>query len=186
MGERMVKITRSAVLIALAIVSFGALSAQAADPPSIPSDCSKWTLDGYHIGMLGTELLAVRSVTLHVEGQAQVVEPGRFHGVLVLDALNRVQKWDVVYQTTNGDPLRAELRARFGDPASDVSGDASATNPEGGHQRRTIWRSKACDVAIILYDLSGGHGSQGQGISASLVRASTLKPGFVEMKTLFH
>ena len=41
------------------------------------TDCSSWALDGYHLGMLGTELLAVRSVTLHVEGQAQAIESGR-------------------------------------------------------------------------------------------------------------
>ena len=149
-------------------------------------DCSDWTLDGYRLGMLGDELLALRSVTLHTQGQAQAIEPGKFHGVLVLDGLNSLKKWDVIYQTTEGSALRAELGARFGKPNSDVSGSMSDDDPAAGRQRRTIWWSRACDIAIILYESTPGDGTTGHTVSATLARASSLTPGLVEMKTLFH
>lgn len=149
-------------------------------------DCSDWTLDGYRLGMLGDELLALRSVTLHTEGQAQAIEPGKFHGVLVLDGLNSLKKWDVIYQTTDGRALRAELGARFGKPNSDVSGSMSDEDPAAGRQRRTVWWSRACDVAIILYEYTPGDGATVHTVSATLARASGLTPGLIEMKTLFH
>jgi len=117
-----------------------------------PDECSGWTLDGYRLGMRVDELPAVRSVTLHVDGQAQSIEPGRFHGVLVLDVLKSLKKWDVVYETNDGTALRAEMRRRFGDPASDVSGNLAENDPGAGGQRRTVWWSQACDVAIIVYE----------------------------------
>ena len=170
------------LVLVVATVAFVCGSGFGADVP----DCSAWALDGYHVGMLGTELLAVRSVTLHVEGQAQVDEPGKLHGVLVLDALNRLEKWDVRYNTSTGGALRAELRARFGEPASDVSGSPTGDNSDPSRQRRTIWLSRTCDAAIILNEVTSGSGTDDRSISATLTRASSLRPGLVEMKTLFH
>lgn len=151
-----------------------------------PNECSGWTLDGYRLGMRGDELLAIRSLTLHVEGQAQAIEPGRFHGVLVLDALNSLKKWDVVYETNDGSALRAEMGGRFGDPASDVSGNLAENDPSAGRQRRTIWWNQACDVAIIVYEHSNVGGSEGHTVSATLARASSLPQGLIQMKTLFR
>ena len=136
--------------------------------------------------MLGTELLAVRSVTLHAEGQAQVIEPGKLHGVVVLDALNRLEKWDVSYDTSNGEALRAELRERFGEPASDVSGNAPGDSSAPLRVRRMIWLSRTCDAAIILYERASGSAAADRTISAILTRASSLKSGFVEMKGLYR
>jgi len=171
---------------------FVTAAAQAAGGETAPEDarrsatiaCSEWTLDGYRLGMSGQELLAIRSVTLHVEGQAQVIEPGRFQGALVLDTLNRLQKWDVRYSAAAGDGLRAEMQKRFGRPSSDVSG--SPTGSPEDSQRRTIWWSSACDTAIIVYEHSAEPGTRGGSVSASLTRASILTPGILEMKTLFH
>ena len=151
-----------------------------------PTNCSNWTLDGYRLGMRGDELLSLRAVTLYAEGQAQAIEPGRFRGVLVLDGLNNLKKWDVIYQTKDGSVLRSEFSARFGKPISDVAGNISDNSPDAGRQRRTIWRNKICDVAIILYENTEGGGTTGSTVSATLIRASSLLPGLVEMKTLFH
>ena len=169
------------VVVALA-ASGGTPSAGNADP----TDCSKWALDGYRVGMRGDELLAVRSVTLHVERQAQAIEPGKLYGVLVLDASNRLEKWDVLYDPTHGDALRAEMKSSFGEPISDVSGDLWNDGSSTARQRRSIWRSTTCDAAIILYDDTFLHGSASRSVHATLIRASSLPPGLVEMKTLFH
>lgn len=155
------------------------------EPDARTADCANWTLDGYHLGMRGDELLAVRSLTLHVEGQAQAIEPGRFRGVLVLDALNSLKKWDAIYQTKDGTALRAELRERFGEPASDVSGNLSDGDPGAGRQHRTIWWSPSCDAALIVYENSTGSGSAERMVSATLVRASSLPRGLIQSKTLF-
>jgi hypothetical protein len=149
-------------------------------------DCSSWMLDGYQLGMRGDELLAVRSVTLHMEGQAQVTEPGKLEGVLVLDRLNRLQKWDVRYEATNGEALRAEMRERHGEPISDVTGSIDDDQSSAVRERRTIWQSKECDAVIIMYENSSVHGAPARTFSATLARASVLPPGLAEMKTLFH
>jgi hypothetical protein len=173
----MKRILRRPLLI-LAFAAFGLTDA--ATP-----DCSNWMLDGYQLGMPGDELLAVRSVTLHVNGQAQVVEAGRLQGVLVLDALNRLEKWDVRYETGDGERLRGEMRERHGEPISDVTGNID--DERGGiRQRRTIWRSRACDVAIIVYENTSVRDARAHTVSATLTRASNLPPGLAEMKTLFH
>jgi len=168
---------RSSLFLGLALAAFG--SAIAAPP-----DCSSWTLDGYRLGMPGDELLAVRSVTMHVENQAQANEPGRFQGVLVLDVLNRLQKWDVRYDAAEGDELRADLEARIGEPASDVSGYRSGDETDTARQRRTIWWSTACDAAIIVYDNDSARGAPGRRVSATLARTSAFPPGLVQMKSL--
>lgn len=170
---------RTTLLLAIAIAAYG--STKAAAPP----DCSVWALDGYRLGMRGDELLAVRSVTLHVEGQAQVSEPGKFSGVLVLDALNRLQKWDVLYHADNADALRADLQDRYGNPVSDVSGVLSSDPATTVRQRRTIWRSATCDAAIILYENASVRGTPVHSVHATLTLASSLRPGFIAMKTLF-
>ena len=170
---------RTTLLFGIAIAAFGWTNA--ASPP----DCSAWTLDGYRLGMRGDELLAVRSVTLHVEGQAQASEPGKFSGVLILDALNRLQKWDVLYHAENADALRAELQERHGNPVSDVSGILSSDEASTVRQRRTIWRSAACDAAIILYENASVRGTSVHSVHATLEWASALRPGLIEMKTLF-
>jgi len=176
---------RSLRLAGLALTLFGLTGAAAQGPKAAAPDCSKWTLDGYRLGMRGDELLAVRSVTLHVEGQAQVTEPGVLHGVLVMDALNLLEKWDVRYDAGSGERLRSEMRTRFGEPRSDVSGDLPGDASDVARQRRTIWRSTGCDVAILIYENSRGLGASIRTVSATLIRASTLPPGLVEMKTLF-
>lgn len=153
---------------------------------AVALDCSSWTLDGYRIGMRGDEVLAVRSVTLHVEGQAQAMEPGRFQGVLVLDALNRLEKWDVVYHTKDGEGLRAEMRERFGEPSSDNFGNILDTESDTVRQRRTIWRSTTCDAAIVIYENTSVRGTPLHSVSATLARASSLKHGFAEMKSFSH
>jgi hypothetical protein len=166
---------RSLVLAGLVLFAFGS---------ALADDCSSWTLDGYHLGMAGAELLAVRSVTLHVEGQAQVIEPGKFSGALVLDALNNLETWDVRYDAPYADGLSAALRARFGEPAADVSGTLPGF-PANIRQRRTIWLSKACDTAIIVYENYSVRGAPDRSVHASLTRASKLLPGLVDMKTLY-
>lgn len=170
---------RVTLFIGIAIAAFGLSDAAA------PPDCSAWTLDGYRLGMRGDEVLAVRSVTLHMEGQAQAIVPGKFQGVLVLDALNRLEKWDVAYRATNADALRADLQGRYGKPVADVSGDLNADASTTVRQRRTIWRSVTCDVAIILYENVSVRGLPINSVHATLARASGLPAGFIEMKTLF-
>jgi hypothetical protein len=165
-----------------ALLLVGALAVAAASPATI--DCTAWTLDGYRIGMGRDEILAVRSITLHTEGQAQVVEPGRFSGVLVLDSAFGLAKWDVHYKTTDGNALRAELRERYGDPASEVTGDLPGDPSEPMRQRRTIWWNSACDVAIIVYENSSVRGTPMHSVQATLVRASRLSKGFLQSKTL--
>jgi len=178
--------TRSHWLAGLAFAVLTVAGAAAQDPKAAALDCSNWTLDGFRLGMKGDEILAVRSVTLHVEGQAQVIEPGRLQGVLVLDALNRLEKWDVRYDAANGEGLRAELRERYGEPTSDITGNIQDDESGAVRQRRTIWRSKACDALIIIYESTSVRGAPGHTVSATLARASTLPPGLAEMKTLFH
>jgi hypothetical protein len=177
---------RSSRLAGLAFIALGIASAAVQEPNAAALDCSGWTLDGYRLGMHGDELLSVRSVTLHVEGQAQAVEPGRLQGVLVLDGLNRLEKWDVRYDTTSGERLRAEMREQHGEPTSDVTGNTENDGSDAVRQRRTIWRSKDCDAAIIIYELTSARGAPGHTVSATLARASILPPGLAEMKTLFH
>jgi hypothetical protein len=139
---------------------------------AIRPDCSIWALDGYRIGMGGEEILAVRSITLHVWGQAQVVAPGRFRGVLVLDATNHLEKWDVVYDAKDGETLRAEMRGRYGEPASDVSGNIIDDDSDTVRQRRTTWRSTACDAEIIVYENTSVRGSPGHTVGATLARSA--------------
>jgi hypothetical protein len=177
--------TRSPWIAGLAFIVFGITGAAAQDPNAASLDCSNWTLDGYRLGMRGDELLGVRSVTLHQEGQAQVIEPGKLQGVLVLDGLNRLQNWDVRYDTADGEGLRAEMRERHGEPISGVSGNID-DETSGVRQRRTIWQSKACDALIIVYENTSVRGAPGHTASATLARASSLPPGLAEMKTLFH
>jgi hypothetical protein len=172
---------RSFLLVGLAFAALGATKTPAKDPPP---DCSSFTLDGYRLGMRGDEILAVRSVTLHVEGQAQVLLPGRFRGVLVLDGLNRLEKWNVIYDAHAGDDLREVLRASLGEPVSDVTGDAIDDGTTTVRQRRTIWLSDTCDAAIILYDNTTVKGAPGHTVHASLARASGLDPRVIRMKTL--
>jgi hypothetical protein len=149
-------------------------------------DCTTWTLDGYRIGMGRDEILAVRSITLHMEGQAQVVEPGRFSGVLVLEPTIGLAKWDVHYQATGGDALRAELRERYGDPMSEVTGNLPGDPSEPMRQRRTIWYSPACDAAIVVYETSSASGRSAHSVRATLIRASELPRGFLQSKTLLN
>jgi hypothetical protein len=177
--------TRSPWLAGLALIVFGGTGPAAQEPNAAALDCSKWMLDGYHLGMRGDELLAVRSVTLHVAGQAQVVEAGRLQGVLVLDTLNRLEKWDVRYDTADGEGLRAEMREWLGEPISDVTG--MIDNESGAiRQRRTLWQSKDCDAAIIVYETTSVRGAPAHTVSATLARASILPPNLAEMKTLYH
>jgi hypothetical protein len=173
----------STLLLGLAFTLFG--SARPAEGANA-ANCSIWTLDGYHLGMRGDELLAVRSVTLHVEGQAQAIEPGKLHGVLVLDSLDRLEKWEVVYDTGDGEGLRAEMRRRFGASTSDVTGNIPGDEPDSVRQRRTIWWSTSCDAAIIVYENTSLRGTPLHSVNAILARTSMLPPGLVEMKTLFH
>jgi hypothetical protein len=136
--------------------------------------------------MRGEEILAVRSVTLHVQHQAQAIQPGRFQGVLVLDLLNRLQKWEVRYDAAEGERLRAELEARLGEPTSDVSGELPGDETKPVRQRRTIWWSTPCDAAIVVYENEAVGATPGRTISATLARTSMLPPGLAQMKTLFH
>jgi hypothetical protein len=162
-----------------------ALAACGLATAAAPPDCSEWSLDGYRLGMRGDEVLAVRSVTLHVEGQAQASVPGQFDGVLVLDALNRLQKWDVLYHTSSDEALRAEFQERFGKPVADVTGNVTEDESVTVRQRRTIWTSATCDAAIILYENTSVRGVSVHSVKAVLARASSFKPELFEMKTLF-
>ena len=171
--NKTLKFSVAVVTAAVALVAAAYMPAGAA-----PVDCSAWTLDGYRIGMTGEEMLAVRSVTLHVEGQAQVVVPGSFRGVLVLDKQSRLREWDVVYDARGADALRTEMLERLGAPVSDVSGDIVEAR-----QRRMIWRSTACDAAILVYDTTSTDGSV-HTVRATLARASALPHRIFEMKTL--
>jgi hypothetical protein len=136
--------------------------------------------------MRGDELLAVRSVTLHVEGQAQAIEPGKLHGVLVLDRLDRLNRWEVNYDKADGEGLRAEMRRQFGAPTSDVTGNIPGDEPDSVRQRRTIWWSTSCDAAIIVYENTSLRGTPLHSVNAILARTSMLPKGLAEMKTLFH
>jgi hypothetical protein len=160
----------------------GALAVAAARPAT--TDCTAWTLDGYRIGMGPDEIVAVRSITLHIEGQAQVVEPGTLSGVLVLEPTIGLSKWDVRYETTDGDALRAELSERFGQPTSDISGTLPGDASSSLQERRTIWWNAPCDVAIIVYENSSVGGTPVHSVHATLARASTLGRRFLESKTL--
>lgn len=146
--------------------------------------CSKWTLDGYVLGMRGDALLAVRSVTLHVKGQAQVVQPGKLHGVLVLDDAARLEKWDVYYEADDAGRLRAELTSRLGSPVADVAGTLLETETASIRQRRTIWREAACDAAILVYEDTASGDKTGKSVRATLVRASILPEGLFEAKSI--
>ena len=179
----------SVALVLFASAALGVVNGEGqstSDPigNAIAPDCSNWTLDGYRLGMPGSELLAVRSVTLHLEGQAQVAEPGKLHGVLVLDALNRLEKWDVRYDSVDAEGLRASMQERYGPPTSDISGNLAGDISGGVRQRRTIWWSKACDAMIIIYDNTSVRGTPVRSVSAVLARASILNPGLAEMKSL--
>ena len=163
--------TRTLRLLAIAGLACAGIGiAGAADAP----DCSQWTLDGYHVGMEGRDVLAVRSVTLHVDGQAQAVQPGKFHGVLVLDRLDRLETWDVAYDDADAGGLRDAMQGRLGKPTSDVTGNIIDDATDTVRQRRTIWWSSACDAAIIVYEDTSLRGTPGHTIHATLARASTL------------
>jgi len=136
--------------------------------------------------MQGDEVLAVRSVTLHVRGQAQAIEPGKFHGVLVLDPSDRLDKWEAIYDKAEGEALRAEMQKRLGTPVSDITGTVPGDEPDSVRQRRTIWWGASCDAAIIVYENTSLRGSPGHSVSATLARASSLPAGLPHMKTLFH
>jgi hypothetical protein len=187
---------RSGLLVALACTAFGFTGAKAREPPAAVHAgrvdnptvlvCSGWMLDGYRIGMGRDEILAVRTATVLVAGQAQVIEPGRLSGVLVFDAANRLAKWDVLYLARSGESLRSEMRQRYGDPTSDIAADVLADETDTVRQRRTIWSSAECDVAIIVYENTGTRGTSGRTVNATLARASMLRPGFAEMKSLFR
>ena len=166
---------KAIVMLGLAL---GGLDAAAAP------DCSAWTLDGYAIGMTGEAVLAVRSVTLHVKGQAQVVQPGKLHGVLVIDDAGLLEKWDVGYDDVDAEPLRAQLTARLGAPASDVTGTLIEDESLTVRQRRTIWRDAACDAAILVHENTASGGRSGGSVRATLARASSLPEGLVEAKTI--
>ena len=176
---------RFGFLAGLAFALVGSSRVGLAEGATSP-DCSSWGLDGYRLGMGGEEILAVRSVTIHVWGQAQVIEPGQLHGALVLDSSNHLEKWEVAYDRKEGAQLRAELTARFGEPASDVSGNVIDDATDTVRQRRSIWRSASCDAAIIVYENTSVRGAPGHTVHATLVRASALPQGLVEMKTLFR
>jgi hypothetical protein len=176
---------RSPRLAGLVFAILGLTGATAQAPAAVSPDCSTFTLDGYRLGMRGDEILAVRSVTLHVERQAQAIVPGKFRGVLVLDATDRLEKWDVRYEAADAKGVRAEMRARLGEPTSDVSGKLSGEDSDAARQRRTIWWSTSCDAAIIVYDNTGVEDAAGHAVSATLVRASKLPPGLAGMKTLY-
>lgn len=135
--------------------------------------------------MRGDELLAVRSVTLHVKGQAQAIEPGKFRGVVVLDATDHLDKWEVVYESVEGETIRAEMRKRLGSPISDVTGTVPGDEPDSVRQRRTIWWSTTCDAAIIVCEYTSLRGSTLRSVNATLARPSMLPPGLAQMKTLF-
>lgn len=159
-------------------LAFGGLDAAAAP------DCSAWTLDGYALGMTGDAVLAVRSVTLHVKGQAQVVQPGKLHGVIVIDDAGRLEKWDVGYDDLAAEPLRTQLTARLGAPASDVTGTLMEEESLTVRQRRTIWRDAACDAAILVYENTAAGGRNGGSVRATLTRASSLPKGLIESTSI--
>jgi hypothetical protein len=103
----------------------------------------------------------------------------------VLDTLNRLEKWDVRYDTADGEGLRAEICEWLGEPISDVTG--MIDNESGAiRQRRTLWQSKDCDAAIIVYETTSVRGAPAHTVSATLARASILPPNLAEMKTLYH
>jgi hypothetical protein len=179
-------LTRSSWLTGLTLTVLLSTSAAAQSQDASAIDCSKWTLDGYRLGMRGDEILAVRSVTLHVQHQAQAIEPGKFQGVLVLDLFNRLQKWDVHYDAAKGEKVRAELGARLGDPISEVSGELPGDETKPVRQRRTIWWSTPCDAAIVLYENEAVSATPGRSVSATLARTSMLPAGLAQMKTLLH
>jgi hypothetical protein len=186
--ERYERVSRAPPIDALSVLAEGRINRHEyvlVGPAAAAPDCSQWTLDGYHLGMGRTELFAIRSVTVHVDGQAQAIEPGKFGGVLVLGALNRLEKWDVVYDPPFREGLRAEMQERYGKPTSDVSGNISGDESGAVRQRRTIWRSTLCDAAIIVYENTSVRGAPVHSVQATLVRASILTPGFVEMKSLY-
>lgn len=135
-------------------------------------DCTKWTLDGYRLGMSQNEILAVRSATIQVEGQAQVVEPGKFSGVLVVEPIG-LAKWEVVYTAKTADALRAELHDRFGDPFSDGDGPMPGDDKTGQRRRTTVWRDGICDVAVVVTETASADGSA-HSVQAILARASSL------------
>jgi hypothetical protein len=86
----------------------------------------------------------------------------------------------------DGAALRAELRERFGEPASDVSGNIAEEDASAGRQHRTIWWSRSCDVALVVYEDSRGGEAAGHTVHASLVRAGSLPPGLIQWKTLYR
>jgi hypothetical protein len=138
--------------------------------------CAGWTLDGYRIGMGRDEAAAVRAATSQISGQLQVVEPGKFSGVLVFDDRDKLQKWDVKYDVTDGETLRTETWKRFGNPTSDDSGHPVYLPPIED-ERETIWHNTTCGSAIVLID----HTFAEQGtplvhhVQGLLIPASTLK-----------
>lgn len=170
------------VLLAGAAIMTSGLPAK---EPAATVDCSTWTLDGYRPGMRGPEILAVRPATQHLQEQAQVVVPGQFSGVIVVDSVNRLQKWDVKYEATDADAIRADMQKRFGAPTSDVTGNIIDDATDTVRQRRTIWWSTACDAAVIVYEDTALRGAEGHTVKATLARASTLTPGIATWTTLF-
>ncbi len=104
----------------------------------------------------------------------------------MLDSLDRLEKGDVIHDKTDGEGLRTEMRERYGKPISDIFGNVLDDESDTVRQRRTIWRSTTCDAAIIVYENTSVRGTPGHTVRATLARASRLKQGLTEMKTLFH
>ena len=171
-----------AVLVAMLAVAVSGV-AFAADPTPAPTpaptridmvmrsdmvDCTKWTLDGYRLGMSRNEILAVRSVTVHVEGQAQVVVPGTLSGVLVLGPTG-LAKWDVKYETKTGDALRAELTQRFAGPYLDTNDPNPGDEAASLRRRTTAWRDGTCDVELVVSETGAADGST-HSVQATLSR----------------
>lgn len=160
--------------------------ALAVRPLPAAEDCSSWTLDGYRLGMADAEILAIRPATIQVPGQGQVIVKGELSGVVVVDPAAGLVKWDVAYENLTGSALRAAMRKLHGEPVSDIIGDLSLPENPTMHQRRTTWKSDACDAAIIVYESKTADGGSSRTGSATLLRASDLPKGFTEMKTLTH
>lgn len=136
--------------------------------------CSSWTLDGYRLGMADAEILAIRPATIQVPGQGQIVVKGRFSGVVVVDPAAGLVKWEATYQNVTASALRAAIRDEHGEPVSDVISDLSLPENPTMHQRRTTWKSDACDAAIIVYENKIAGGGSSRTGSATLLRASDL------------
>ena len=137
--------------------------------------CRAWELDGYRIGMSRDEILDVRSVTIHKEGQAEVVQRGHFSGVLVLDPTIGLEKWQVHYEHREAEELRAELTSRLGKPVSDETKTMFEDPTNAMRQRRTIWRSDACNAAIAVDETINTGDTASRSVVVTLAVSSRLK-----------